>query len=455
VANSTSFEPRFFDSSRQLTFTVPKGVYSYQLLKGGQVIYESVGNAIEVNFAGTLVPSLDAVLALGGAERIRFNNNSPCAALAQAAEIALWHFGASYFDLEQKAQQGGYLIEGADGFECQKGARIDGLANVLDGPYPRRTFLGNVSLSIASPTPTPPKNVIHDLATSDLKKGFADVIVTSSGLSFVACGIDKSEELILCEGGLQDNFSSLESVSGFYRVLAQLSSDNAAGKVSVQWKDSADKRRIKLIGARLALELKAVKYGLEKRISELHPVFSSAPGMGFLQQQESFYKTVDVLRLVGDTQADLGGPLKDPSLEPLRIYVNDKIKSIQVPSEPKTPIDMGLAIINELRRIVSNLGNLSNDLSVDLRFATEPISETDGSKLVLNPCHECPEVFSQGGVRGLFRGKYYYSVTRAGYMPYSGTLDLVEEPTQALVCKLAPSTTSEKELGSHCSPEEK
>jgi hypothetical protein len=95
------------------------------------------------------------------------------------------------------------------------------------------------------------------------------------------------------------------------------------------------------------------------------------------------------------------------------------------------------ATVERVKSLVNTLRNLS-PLAIRLRVTTIP----DGATVTVKPLlgSRTRQALSNGDFVNLYRGLYEYRITRSGYVPVEGELDLVDDPRDLLECSIAIAT---------------
>ena len=160
------------------------------------------------------------------------------------------------------------------------------------------------------------------------------------------------------------------------------------------------------------------------------------------------YLTDNFSAVLRAATTDVASALTSTGLEGLARYFDDRQRSITLPTARYIATAEARRVYRTFVGIVKNLGAAANDISVTLHFDTLPGVDTDDALLELQLSNDrLQDVYSQGGVRNLYRGLYQYRVTKPGFWTATGHLDLVDQPANHLVCTLEKKANSARDPG--------
>jgi hypothetical protein len=237
-------------------------------------------------------------------------------------------------------------------------------------------------------------------------------------------------------------------------MLVQLNAIDDLGAETNHWQPIVDEETTRLATQHLLKDSPVLSDHLERRIGQLKPVRAPLAGQRFFQQPAGFYLRSDLEELAVSTTAEVAAALLYPGLDPVRQHFEAKLAAISIPEESYVPREAVERTFASFREVIAGITSIAGDLSIDLLFLTRPV-ETEGTMLTLKSCKLCPEIFSQGGAKRLYRGRYDYTVTRHGYDSFSSSLDLIDDPGTKLVCTLSRSQASGPGGPSRCSLEQR
>jgi hypothetical protein len=435
-----------FSGDNESTFTVPAGAYSMQLLREGVPQYQEarfLGSDESVNLFPMELPPRSDQLKIGLGRTLPYRGDA-CSALLLAAQVALGTYGVEGQNLAGRI--------GRAGIQPNCGSYgLPALSQILNGSY-GNTSIGRVSLHIQ------PSEYSIEAITRDLEAGIPEVIVSGSS-AFPTCGVDVMSRPLFCSpGGALSSSELLRESPDFITFVLRISivvqEIDEAGLTPDSWVTFADADTLAETENRLSAASASITSTFQRRVASLPRVTSSAhSNLRNFVDSESFSSQA-IAQLIDLTHHDISDALKQPRLSALKSHYDAQFAQVQTPSGRYTTRDAAEEIIGQVFTILSSLKSVSNDLSVDLVFKSEP-EETEGAELTLTSCVDCPPLFSQGGIHRLYRGLYDYEVIRKGYIPYRSPkgkpgLDLVDDTGTLLVCGLVPVAQAES-ADSRCS----
>jgi hypothetical protein len=426
-------------------FEVPPGYYLAELVRDDKVYY-SVPELINSRSSKDRVihPQGNEFASAVGISPDGFSN-SGCSAVIFSSMSAIFRFGFSDDAVLNR------IIPRGTPRPCQLMAPIDftEIVQSLTGAYGETDF-GLAVLHIDRMSPT---DGISTAFKHDFQNGFLDVVVLE-GKVYVACQLLTPNELIFCdsEGEKRSEdelhfdrrafLSMLEKDNQYWRVYIDIVPIDSSGVERGHWTEATNLESVRTIEQQLSMDAKSISRTLDDGVKRLKPVkATTGGGMNFLQDDLA-YSTQDLLSLKSAVQTQTRAALKGQELHPLRRHFDASFDKVELSSSPTVSADSAGSFIQMLRSIVSSLTSVSNDLSVDLVFLTQP-AETEGSSLTISDCERCARIFSQGGSHRFFRGKYDYVVLKKGFKEFKDTFDLVDDPDTRLVCKLAKATAKD------------
>jgi hypothetical protein len=159
---------------------------------------------------------------------------------------------------------------------------------------------------------------------------------------------------------------------------------------------------------------------------------------GIIEETEFGYQTSAVSGLLLTYQSRVEKDLDYPAFTGLQSYFRANQKQFDVPRGNYISVVAARKLIDGFVHVVDRIIASTDDISVTLKFNTSPPMETENSELRIKPSEgRVPSVYSQGGARNLYRGYYSFCVSKPGYDPVGGKLDLIDQPGTHLDCDLA------------------
>jgi hypothetical protein len=462
-----------YDRSGGSYFIVAPGRYSIQLLRNGQIAYE------EVEYIGPESPNTRTVnpkreeIVVGLPEEPPQFDATLCAALETAARLAISRYGLREADVQRRLANGDI---GRAAAECTSIDGVDAVGQTLSGSY-GATSLGMIGLSIEfSPLAGVPRprnrgnsQIYNDPATQrlattqqpnsnltpslvgDLKNGISDVAIDNAGKPLLVCGAINAFTPLFCDSnGLAVATPAIGHLRGLYRFNVKTTPVDHLGVELDHWTTHVGEEEYHATIDKLAADAAALRDDLAQRIAQLDSDSVSAPSARVAGETRRYYSTPDVLAVIAAIQAGIDKALQNPTLQPLRQHLPAAIAQLNDPTRPVTRNADAQEVFRQLRTAVAVLETASGNLGIDLVFRTSPV-ESEGARLAFDKCDKCITVVSQGGERRFYRGRYYIHVTRDGYIPYEGWLDLVEDPKTILECEMIRPHHASNGRGSTCS----
>jgi hypothetical protein len=194
------------------------------------------------------------------------------------------------------------------------------------------------------------------------------------------------------------------------------------------------------IGANVATlkgALSQAESNFKYSIDHLKTYKHESRGNSFLASSSELFRSADVSSVLQSSKREVGSSISDPNLAGLKNYYERKAALIREPQTQFLSTSSALELFSSFLALIERLKTVSNDLSVTLRFDTFPVPETTDTLLTITLNKEkSPSVYSQGGVRNLYRGTYGFCVSKRGFQSFADELDLVDNDGTHLVCNL-------------------
>lgn len=442
-----------YDRAGGTYFIVPAGRYSVQLLRDDQQVYQ------EAEYIGPDSPSTRTVDPSGSGIMVGLSQGnpqfdaSPCAALQDAAELAVAMYGLRDADLQRRR-------ENADiGDRCASNADVDTLAGTLAGAYgttplgmvilsvdftqltpqrgPRHVANPNLDTTFARPAISPaqqPGANMNGGLVADLRNGISDVAIDVGGKPLLVCAAMDANTPLFCDSDGNVMAPNVNPhLASLYRLRVRTTPVDHHGVEEDHWTSFVSEEEYRATQQKLASDMRAILTGLLRRIGQMDADASSAAGGG--GQNARSYSAEGVSQLIATTQAEIDAALRDSTLQPLRQAFPKAIAQLSSDSPAAMPTADAHRIFQQLRDTVDLLNYIAGNLAIDLIFRTTPV-ESEGAHLVFDACDRCNPVISQGGEHRFYRGRYHIKVSLDGYTPYEGWLDLVEDPKTVLECEM-------------------
>jgi hypothetical protein len=385
-----------------------------------------------------------------------------CPHLATVSRFALLYLGVPLAEIKDKldAAYGRTGIEPVHSSTCSSV-----LSSQLSGYYSIVDYSGKVpmllTIDIESPERVSPLTGVKELGPPSRSKDTLTLVEMSNGKYLMfnpeLRSLFRPEMNELSRSGLKEDFASdfldpersfyhtgLSSLSKsgpvfLYRIGVRRTHVDDSGVELDRWEIANDLETLQKDESGLKADLAQLFRRFDKHINELRPVVSGLSGEGFLQSTSEGYRTSDLLRMLEETRADTETALLGRGLWAIVQHTDFAFGNVIAPTTPLVSSNTANQFVHEVELILASLIPLSKDLSVDLRFFTRPLYQTENAKLTITTCETCselPEIFSQGGLKRLYRGRYQYTVSKPGYKPYSHLMDLIDDPGTAIVCRL-------------------
>ncbi len=442
-----------YDRAGGTYFIVPAGRYSVQLMRDDQQVYQEAEYiSADSPPTRTVDPSGSGII-VGLSQGNPNFGASPCAALQDAAQLAVAIYGIHDADLQRRRAS-------ADiGDRCGNNADVDTLAGTLAGAYgttplgmvilsveftqlspqrgPRHVANPNLDTTSARPTISPaqqPGANLNGGLVTDLRNGISDVAIDVGGRPFLVCAAMDANTPLFCD---QDGTVMAPNVNphlaSLYRLRVKTSPVNHRGVEEDHWTSFVSEDEYHATQQKLANDIQAIQSRLLRQIGQVEADAPSAAGAA--GQNARTYPVTEITSLIATTQTEIDAALHDPTLQPLRQAFPKAIAQLSPNSPAAIPAIDAQRIFQQLKLTVELLEYVSGNLGIDLIFRTTPV-ETEGARLTFEACDRCNPVISQGGQHRFYRGRYHIRVSLDGYVPYEGTLDLVEDPRTILECEM-------------------
>lgn len=441
-----------YDRAGGTYFIVPAGRYSVQLLRNGQQVYQEAEYiSPDSPTTRTVDPSGSGII-VGLSQGNPQFGSSPCAALQDAAQLAVAMYGIHDADLQRRR------ASAEIGDRCANNADVDALAGTLAGAYgttplgmvilsveftqltpqrgPRHVASPNLDTTLARPPISPaqqPGANMNGGLVADLSNGISDVAIDVGGKPFLVCAAMDANTPLFCD---QDGTVMAPNVNphlaSLYRLRVKTSPVDHRGVEEDHWTSFVSEEEYHATQQKLASDIQAIQTRLLHRIDQLEATVPVAPAGG---PNARSYSAAEVTQLITTTQTEIDAALRDSTLQPLRQAFPKAIAQLNPNSPPAISGIDAQRIFQQLKLTVELLEYVSGNLGIDLILRTTPV-ESEGARLTFDACDRCNPVISQGEERRLYRGRYHIKVSLDGYAPYEGWLDLVEDPKTILECEM-------------------
>jgi hypothetical protein len=161
----------------------------------------------------------------------------------------------------------------------------------------------------------------------------------------------------------------------------------------------------------------------------------------FISSASVAFDAQKVVRIVDSSRELLLEQLPQAEFAGLRAYLKQFYPRIsptdilKVPSSPKPIISLRTKerVFQGMYDIISRVEFVSNNLSVNLDVKSDP---TQAAVEIWPEVGGKRATTTESTFQNLYRGLYYYRVTKAGFKPIERTINLVDEDGRSLECKL-------------------